>query len=381
MFALHPAHPAVLSLSRLTLAHFRSYHELRLDCGPSPVVLTGSNGSGKTNVLEAISLLVPGKGLRTAPLGSLQAQHEADPWAVAVELETPEGRMTIGTGRDPEATESDRRLVHIDGKQGRGQTALAEHVAMTWVTPDMDRILAEGPGARRKFIDRLAYSFDPAHSGRVHRYEKALRERLRLLREGRADPAWLTALEDDMAQTGTAIAAARRHLVNQLQDAIDETSGAFPRATLAIKGIAEDGLETQPALLVEDALRAGLAASRSADAESGTCATGPHRSDLTVIHQSKNCPADLCSTGEQKALLIAIILAYVRILARQRRMTPLLLLDDIAAHLDDIRRDALFEEILQLNIQAWLTGTDASAFASLLPRAQHGMVTPGHIEF
>jgi DNA replication and repair protein RecF len=372
---------APLSVAKISLFHFRNYQDLQLTFDASPVVLTGANGSGKTNLLEAISMLVPGRGLRKASLGDLQNQRTSEPWAVATELRTLFGPLNIGTGRDTEATETDRRLVHIDGKNVRSQNALAEHVVMTWITPDMDRILAEGPGARRKFVDRLAYSFDPAHSGRVQRYEKALRERLRLLREGVADAAWLNALEDEMAQTGVAIAAARRHMIRQLRTAIGETSSVFPRADLALKGMAEEALEDEPALLVEDKIRAALARTRGEDAQSGTCAIGPHRSDLLVTHRTKNCPADLCSTGEQKALLIAIMIAYLRTLTRSRNVTPLFLLDDIAAHLDDIRREALFEEILDLRVQAWLTGTDAEPFMAFLPYVQHGVVEQGQLDW
>jgi DNA replication and repair protein RecF len=202
---------------------------------------------------------------------------------------------------------------------------------------------------------------------------------LRLLREGPADATWLNALEDEMAQTGVAIAAARKHMIQQLRTAIAETAGAFPRADLALKGIAEEALEKEPALPVEDKLRAAFARTRGEDAQSGTCSVGPHRSDLAVTHRAKNCPADLCSTGEQKALLIAIMIAYVRTLAHARAMTPLFLLDDIAAHLDDIRRAALFEEILALGVQAWLTGTDEEPFEGLLNNAQHFNVDHGHI--
>lgn len=372
--------PSPLSLGKISLFYYRNYGDLQLNVDAIPVVLTGSNGSGKTNLLEAISMLVPGRGLRRAALGDLQNQKTSEPWAVATELRTVFGPMSIGTGRDPENVDGDRRIVHIDGKSARSQNALAEHVVMTWITPEMDRLLAEGPGMRRKFVDRLAYSFDPAHSGRVQRYEKAMRERMRLLREGIADAAWLNALEDEMAQTGVAIAAARRHMIHQLQTAIAETSSVFPRADLALHGIAEEALQDQPALLVEDKIRAALARTRGEDAQSGTCATGPHRSDLLVTHRAKNAPAHLCSTGEQKALLIAIMIAYLRTLTRSRNVTPIFLLDDIAAHLDDIRRDALFEEILALNVQAWLTGTDTEPFASFLPYAQHGMVENGEIK-
>lgn len=372
---------APLSVGRISLSHFRNYGDLYLNFEAAPVVLTGANGSGKTNLLEAISLLVPGRGLRRAALGELQNRESAEPWAVAAELHTAFGPLNIGTGRDPEESDGERRIVHIDGKNARSQNALGEHVAMAWITPDMDRILAEGPSARRKLLDRLVYSFDPAHGARVNRYEKALRERLRLLREGIADAAWLNALEDEMAQTGVAIAAARRHMIRELQSAIAETASVFPRAGLALKGMAEEALEDEPALPVEDKMRAALARTRDEDAQTGTCSAGPHRSDLVVTHRAKNCTADFCSTGEQKALLIAIMLAYMRMLAQSRRMAPLFLLDDIAAHLDDVRRAALFEEILALGVQAWLTGTDAEPFAALLPHAQQGIVEQGYINW
>lgn len=371
--------PAALSIGRIVIANFRNYRDLCFATESAPVVLTGPNGSGKTNLLEAISLLVPGRGLRRAPLNELQNQTASAPWAVAAELATPNGNLQIGTGRDPEETEVERRVIHIDGKHVRNQHALAAHVAMAWITPEMDRILAEGASTRRKWLDRLAFGFDPAHNGRVHRYEKALRERLRLLREGPAEAAWLNALEDEMAQTGVAIAAARKHLIRQLRTAIAETASEFPQADIAVKGMAEEALDNEPALPVEDKMRAALARTRGEDAQSGTCSAGPHRSDFAVTHRARACPAELCSTGEQKALVIAIMLATVRTLAEARQMAPLLLLDDIAAHLDDLRREALFEEIRALGVQAWLTGTDAEPFAPFLPYAQHGVVEQGSV--
>ncbi len=360
-----------VSVARVSLTAFRNYGNHCFDVSPSPIVVTGANGSGKTNLLEAISLLVPGRGLRRAELTDLQSHFHAEFWAVAIQMRTAFGPLMIGTGRNPNEPDDSRRLVHIDGKNIRGQHALADHVAMAWITPAMDRILAEGAGTRRKWFDRLVYSFDPAHAGRIARYEKAMRERLKLLREGMGDAGWLSALEDEMAQTGVAIAAARRHLLRQLRTAIDETEGVFPRADLALKGLAEEALDNTPALLIEDRLRGELGAARSDDRQTGTCAIGAHRSDLIVIHRAKNCPAELCSTGEQKALMIAIMLAYVRAIIHQRQMQPLFLLDDIVAHLDDTRRAALFEEILALGVQAWMTGTDADDFASILPYAQH----------
>ena len=370
-----------LSISQITLAHFRNYGALRLQVGEAPVVLIGANGSGKTNLVEAISLLVPGRGLRRSALCDLQNRATDDPWAVAIELRTEVGVLHIGTGRDASAeeTEGERRLVHIDGKPARSQNILAEHIVMAWITPDMDRLLAEGASTRRKFLDRLAYSFDPAHGGRVQRYEKAMRERLRLLREGGVDSVWLSALENEMAQTAVAIAAARRHMIERLRMAIAEGGEVFPRAEIEVRGAAEDLLENKPALLVEDALREAFARCRGSDAAHGTCATGAHRSDLRVVHRAKNCPADLCSTGEQKSLLIALMLAYVRLLTEQRRVTPLFLLDDIAAHLDDFRRAALFDEIRALGAQAWFTGTDREAFFHLAPYAQMFQVENGAI--
>ncbi len=366
-----------LSLRQLTLFNFRNYGDLRLVLDASPVVLTGPNGSGKTNLLEAVSLLVPGRGLCRAVSSDWQNQRSSTPWAVAAQLETPEGELLIGTGRNPADPQNDRRVVHIDGAPVRAQQALAEHVAMAWITPDLDRALANGPSARRKLLDRMAYSFDPAHVGRVHRYEKALRGRLRLLRDGADDAAWLAALEDEMARTGVAIAAARRHLLDQLRVAIGETQSVFPRALLTLRGIAEEKLENHPALLVEDFLRDALAKARIDDSQSGTCSVGPHRSDLEVIHQARHCPADRCSTGEQKALLVAMMLAYVRTLAKVRQMKPLFLLDDITAHLDNHRREALFEEILALGLQAWMTGTDAADFEPFLRQAQHFSIEEG----
>lgn len=380
--APYTAEISAFRLSKISLANFRNYQGLRIEPPAAPVILTGANGSGKTNILEAISLLVPGRGLRRAAFTDFQ-NHEASslPWAVAVELDTRDGLLNIGTGRDPDPHHvSERRVVHINGKAARNQQQLAELVPIAWVTPDMDRTLADGAAARRKLLDRLVYSFDPAHNGRIHRYEKAMRERLRLLREGRYDQAWLNALEDELAQSAVAIAAARKHLVQQLRIAIDETTSVFPRADLMLSGQAEEGLDAAPALLVEDNLRAAYAAARRDDAQSGTCAVGTHRSDLLVVHRAKRCPADLCSTGEQKALMIAIMLAYVRTLIHARSCLPLFLLDDIAAHLDDMRRAALFEEIRTLKVQAWLTGTNRAFFDELLPYAQHYQVESGRVQ-
>jgi len=307
----------------------------------------------------------------------VQRLGAAAPWAVAATVETPTGPVDIGTGRDPGGGE--RRVVRIDGQTARGQTALAEHVAMTWLTPQMDRLFQEGPSARRRFLDRLVFGFDPAHAGRLTRYDHALRERARLLREGPADPVWLTALEAEMAASGVAVAAARRDVTGRIGRAASEGTGPFPAASVAVAGPLEDLLAGRPALAAEDVLRAALAAGRRQDAESGTTGTGPHRSDLTVRHVAKDMPAELCSTGEQKALLIALVLATARVMAAERGTAPVLLLDEVAAHLDSGRREALFAVLIALGGQAWLTGTDLSVFAPLGDRAQVFAVVEGQV--
>jgi DNA replication and repair protein RecF len=368
---------ASLAVTRLVLTRFRSYAAARILCDPRPVVLVGPNGAGKTNLLEAVSLLAPGRGLRRARLAEVQRLGETDGWAVAATVETAAGPVDVGTGRDPAGGE--RRVVRIDGQQARGQTALAEHVAMTWLTPQMDRLFQEGPSARRRFLDRLVFGFDPAHAGRLTRYEQALRERARLLRDGPADPAWLAALEAEMAGSGVAVAAARRDVAGRIGRAAGAGTGPFPAAAVAVVGPLEDLLAGRPALAAEEALRAALAAGRRQDAETGTTGTGPHRSDLDVRHVAKDMPADLCSTGEQKALLIALVLATARVMAAERGTAPMLLLDEVAAHLDAERREALFAALLSLGGQAWMTGTDRAVFDPLGDRAQVFAVADGEV--
>jgi DNA replication and repair protein RecF len=355
----------------LALNDFRCYREARIEVEPAPVVLTGPNGAGKTNLLEAISFLAPGRGLRRARLGDVDRRGEAvTPWAVAASLATPRGSVRIGTGREANANGGERRVVRIDGAAARSQTALAEHVNLVWLTPQMDRLFLEGASVRRRFFDRLVYGFDPAHAARCAAYEQALRERGKLLREGRADAAWLTALEDTMAQHGVAIAAARRDVAARLDAACAAGVSGFPRARLAISGSVEAWLDEYPALAAEDELRAQLQASRRQDGESGGAAIGPHRSDLQVRHGATDMAAEQCSTGEQKALLVAILLAHARLQAELRGAAPLMLLDEVAAHLDRERRRALFAEVTALGAQAWLTGTDDELFVELRGTAQ-----------
>ncbi len=381
-----------LGITRLVLTDFRNYRAARLeladDAAAMPVVLTGPNGAGKTNLLEALSFLSPGRGLRNARLGDIDRREPdsaADGWAVAATVATGRGPVRIGTGR--EAGGGDRRTVRIDGEPARGQAALAERLGVLWLTPVMDRIFVEGPAGRRRLLDRLVLGLDPAHASRVGRYEHALRERSRLLRAGaagaageaRADPGWLAALEDVMAAEGVAVAAARRDAIERLDRECAAATGAFPRARLHLLGAIEGWLDAMPALAAEERFKAALAGNRQIDAAIGGAEIGTHRSDLAVMHAEKNIPADSASTGEQKALLIAILMAQARLQRAMRGEAPLLLLDEVAAHLDERRRLALFDILAGLDSQAWITGTDAAVFAPLKGAARFLAVRDGSL--
>lgn len=359
--------PAALSVARLVVTAFRCYGSARLEPDPRPVVLAGPNGAGKTNLLEAVSLLAPGRGLRRARLADMDRHGGPGGWGISATLLTPGGPVEIGTGRE---VDGERRVVRIDGEPARAQTALAEHASAVWLTPDMDRLFREGPHARRRFLDRLVYGFDPAQAGRVAAYEQALRERTRLLRDGTRDPAWLSALEQTMVERGVAIAAARQDMVRRLSRFLTASDGPFPGVALAVSGKLEEWLAAMPALEAEERFRATLARSRAADSETGTAPVGPHRSDLAAHHLAKNMPAALCSTGEQKAMLIAVVLGEAKLQGSERGVAPLLLLDEVAAHLDATRRTALFDEICGLAGQVWMSGTDAALFSALAGRAQ-----------
>jgi DNA replication and repair protein RecF len=382
--AAAPARPA-LAIERLALKDFRCYREAAIETDPRPVVLTGPNGAGKTNLLEAISFLAPGRGLRRARLAEVERRPAVaepgpapGPWAVAARLLDRQGdRIELGTGRDGTAADSERRLVKLDGQFRRGQSALAQHVQLVWLTPQMDRLFLDGAGERRRFLDRMVYGFDAEHAARLNAYDHLMRERARLLQgeapapaAGGGREAWLAGLEEQMAALGVAVAAARRELIGRLLGAMPEP-GAFPAAALALAGELDALLERAPALEAEEWLRVRLAASRGLDAETGTTREGPQRSDLAVAHRGRGRPARDCSTGEQKALLIALVLAFARALAAERGAAPLLLLDEVAAHLDETRRRALFAELLRLGAQAWLTGTDAALFAGFGEAAQY----------
>ena len=378
--ATRPAAAATLAVRRLQLTDFRNYGTLRLAPEASSVVLTGPNGAGKTNLLEALSLLVPGRGLRRAKIAALARREAGDGvWAVAVGVQTPDGMVEVGIGRDPKAIKGgrDRRLLRINGRDPKSQATLGDVLHATWLTPEMDRLFLDGASARRRFLDRLAFGFDPTHATRLADYSRAMRERSRLLLEGAADPGWLDALEETMAETGVAIAETRRAYVRHLGEAVAEAVGPFPGVDLATKGLFEDWLATDAAPAIAERYRTRLAALRGRDADAGLATEGPHRSDLAVRHLTKGVAASDCSTGEQKALLIAVLLADARLQRVVRKTPPLLLLDEVAAHLDATRRQALFDAIEALGAQAWMTGTEASLFRPLAGRAQFFRVLDG----
>lgn len=364
-------------VERLTLTDFRNHARLSQTFDARPVVLTGPNGAGKTNLIEAISLLAPGQGLRRAPYPEI-ARRGADAWAVAARVHTPIGPVDIGTGLTGASAASNRtgRTVRIDGEPQSGSGVLAEHVEMVWLTPAMDGLFTGAGGDRRRFLDRMILCFDPGYRTRVNHFERAMAQRNRLLEEGVRENARLGGLEIVMAETGVAIAAARAQTVTALATMIDArrdraTASAFPWAKLELEGDLEAALVERPAVEVEDAYARTLAGVRERDRAAGRALDGPHRSDLVVGHGPKDAPARQCSTGEQKALLVGLILAHAELMAERRQgAAPILLLDEIAAHLDAARRAALFDEVVSIGTQAWMTGTDQEAFAALGERAQ-----------
>lgn len=363
----------MLALSALRLVNFRSYIDATLKVPATPVVIVGPNGSGKTNCLEAISLLSPGRGLRTARLSDIQrkAPHdtgfrEGEPvpalWAVASTIVRADDNWDIATGLVPTANDTNaRRTLHLNGAQAVAAD-IVELVPVLWLTPAQDRLFMEGSTERRRFLDRLVFGLDPLHARRASRYERAMRERLKLLRDGSNDAVWLDALEETMAENGAAITQARLDTIDVLNAELSARAraGSFPCAHLGLEdGMGKDGADAN-ALLIH------FTKSRRRDAEAARTSVGPHLSDLVVRHTGKRAHARDCSTGEQKALLISIVLANAWLQKRRNDgAAPLILLDEVAAHLDETRRSALFEEILSLSAQAWMTGTDESLFTSL----------------
>ena len=373
-----PPLPA-LRLQRLALTQFRNYAALTWRPRSAIAVLSGANGSGKTNLLEAISLLAPGRGLRGAQLGDLtrRGAGATGGWAVAGRLATVDGDIEIGTGTPPEGP-AERRVFRLDGAAPRSQAEVGSRLAVVWLTPQMDRLFQEGASGRRRFLDRLVYAFDPGHARQVAAHDTALAGRSRLLADGGRDPAWLSAIEDSLARHAVAVTAARAGLAARLNAAL-AAGGAdpFPVARLEVRGAVAERLAGAPALAVEHWLREGLAASRVRDAAVGGASLGAHRADMTLSDATTGTDAAEASTGQQKALLLGVVLGHAALLAQARGAGPLLLLDEPAVHLDRDRRAALFASLLRLPAQVFLSGTDADIFAPLRGYAEGLCVAAG----
>lgn len=374
-----------LWVERIALTDFRNYASLALDLGPEPVVLVGANGSGKTNLMEAVSLLAPGQGLRRQPFPDLARGGGTGGWTVAARVHTALGAVDVGTGlvASPSNTDRTGRIVRIDGDSQSGSGALADYVEMVWLTPASDGLFT-GPGSeRRRFLDRLILCFDAAHAKLAGRFERAMQSRNRLLSDGVREGAQFDGFERVMAEAGTAIAAARNEAIHALSGVIAarharNPASPFPWSGIHLDGSLERELELMPAVDVEDRYARTLATTRERDRAAGRTLDGPHRSDLIVHHGPKQMPAKLCSTGEQKSLLLGLVLAHAELIAeRQDGLAPILLLDEVTAHLDEARRAALFAELLHLGSQAWMTGTDRLAFAALEGRARFFVVDDG----
>ncbi len=357
--------PPPLRLRRLALTRFRNYPSLTWWPHPGITVLSGPNGSGKTNLLEAISLLLPGRGLRGARLSELPSDGTSGGWAVAARIATPLGEAAIGTGSAPEGP-PDRRVFRLDGATPRSQAEIAARLAAVWLTPQMDRLLLEGASARRRFLDRLVFALDPYHARELAAHDTAAASRNRLLAAPRPDPAWLSGVEASLARHAVAVTAARAALVARLDSALaDGAAAPFPAARLRLLGPIAEWLAAERALAVEERLRERLAADRVRDAAAGRSGLGAQRADLWLADAASGVAAGRASTGQQKALLLGVILGHAALLARARGAAPLLLLDEPAVHLDARRREALFAALVRLPAQVFLTGQDAAIFAPL----------------
>ncbi|WP_374431038.1 DNA replication/repair protein RecF [Tabrizicola sp.] len=350
-----------LAIETLALSHFRSHRATRLAFDGRPVAITGPNGAGKTNILEAVSLLSPGRGLRRAAAEDLARKPEGLGWKITATVQGLSAAHDLETWAEPGET----RQVRIDGKAAT-QASLGRILRVLWLVPAMDRLWIEAAEGRRRFLDRMTLSFFPEHAEQTLTYEKAMRDRNRLIKDGVTDAHWYTALETQMAEAGEAITAHRRAAIARIATAADPAS-AFPSADLTLTG--PEGSE-EPANLAQ-----ALAEGRRRDIAAGRTLVGPHRADLLARYTAKDIPADQCSTGEQKALLISLILANARALAQDLGRAPILLLDEVAAHLDEHRRAALYDEICALDAQALMTGTEPDLFTALGDRGRTLKIT------
>ncbi len=385
---------------RLTLTDFRNYQFLRINAELCPIIITGENGCGKTNILEAISFLTPGRGLRSAKLSDIRritpalVSDEYSPteisslnWAVSAQVQNNEDVIEIGTAVEKSARETEddsirsfeRRIVKINGVKISSQAELGKYISANWLTPQMDRLFRGGSQPRRSFLDRLVYAFDLEHAKRTANFEHLYKEWYQLIKNGINDTKWLSSLEENMATIGVAIAAARREQIAKLNSFIEhEPDDIFPNVILELDGSIEKLLDKMPAVEVEDFYR-NLLFKQRRNVLYNDSVDGINRTDFKVYYKKKRMPAELCSTGEQKSLLISIILAQTKCQTLYQGFAPVLLLDEVAAHLDDIKREALLEKIRALKIQAWITATDPELFSSLKNESQFICIKNGKI--
>jgi DNA replication and repair protein RecF len=375
---------ATSRIARLILQDFRTYASLDLTVSRPLVALVGENGAGKTNVLEAISLFMPGRGLRRAELSEMARNEGPSSFAISVTLDAPYGEHRLGTGLEPQGENARAsRICRIDGMPASSPTVFAEYLRIVWLTPDLDALFRGAAGDRRRFLDRLVLAVDAEHGTRVNALERALRSRNRVLEENPDDRLWLDALEREVAELAIAVAAARRETVERLASLILETreqESPFPFAMMGLEGEIDALVATLPAVDAEDRYRAILRDYRSRDRAAGRTLVGPQASDLLVRHGPKDIPANTASTGEQKALLIGLVLAHARLVASMSGIAPFVLLDEVAAHLDPRRRAGLYDALQSLGGQVWMTGADPGLFAELQGRADILQVSAGVIE-
>ena len=379
-------------IRKLSVSNFRNYSKASLEPSKQMVVLLGNNGAGKTNLLEAISMLSPGRGLRRAQLTQLnRAKTDAtdedstiesqSQWAVSVKVESNGFQTTIGTGCAKAIADGKtvKRLVKINGDIVKSQISLNDYLSVSWLTPQMDRLFIEGGSQRRRFLDRLVFAFDALHSKRVNRYNHALRERKKLLLSWTQDASWLNAIENSLAEMGVAIVVTRQDLIRRLSPIIGKNMGLFPSAIISMEGEVESWLEDGSALEVEQKFREELKKSRANGFSEYSQIPGPHRSEFNCVHSSNKMEASLCSTGEQKALLVSIVLSHAILRKKECGSAPILLLDEISAHLDERRRSSLFELLQNLESQIWMTGTESRAFSDILKIAESYNISGGKI--
>ncbi|MBQ8481480.1 MAG: DNA replication/repair protein RecF [Alphaproteobacteria bacterium] len=384
-------------VKRLTLTDYRNYKSLRINAEISPIIITGENGSGKTNILEAISFLTPGRGLRSSKLSDIKRIRSSEEinglntenaWSVAADILKNDEEISIGTAvqrvvrentEDDDFHKFDRRIVKINQQKITQQSELGKYISAIWITPQMDRLFSGGPQPRRSFLDRLVYAFDLEHAKRTANFEHLYRQWFQLLKSGNRDVHWLQSIESDMASLGVAIAAARREQIARLNTFIEnEPDDIFPDIRIELDGTVEKMLDTEPAIKAEDFYAENLAGQRN-NVLYNDSVDGVNRTDFKVFLKKKNMPAELCSTGEQKALLISIILAQTKCQILNKGFTPVLLLDEVTTHLDDQKRDALLQKIYDLQLQAWITSTEESNFSLLQNKAQYFKIKDGKL--